>query len=92
MKTGTLVHIETGTEYYNEGTFFNPSGEEKLLWSLFGPPKEIEIINSTFETVIDEITGFSKREVEAKVNDNFKSGLYNFLPPMGINHNIVLRF
>ena len=50
------------------------------------------MIQQTFETEIDEFTGFTKKEIEAKVNDNFEKGLYNFLPAMGVNQNIELRF
>ena len=92
MKTATLVHVETGTEYYKNDILFIPSANEKLLWSLFGTPENVIMIQQTFETQIDEFTGFTKKEIEAKVNDNFKKGLYNFLPSMGVNQNIELRF
>lgn len=92
MKTATLVHVETGIEYYKNDILFIPSANEKLLWSLFGTPENVTMIQQTFETEIDEFTGFTKKEIESKVNDNFKKGLYNFLPAMGVNQNIELRF
>ena len=70
----------------------NEKHQEKLLWSLFGLPENITRLEQTFETEIDEFTGFTKREIEAKVNENFKNGHYNFLPPMGINQSIELRW
>ena len=92
MKTATLVHIETGVEYYKDGSLFTPSANDKLLWSLFGTPENVERIEQTFETEIDELKGFTKREVEARLNENFKNGLYNFLPAMGVNQNVELRW
>lgn len=94
MKTATLVHVETGVEYYKEGELHSitPSAEQKLLWSLFGTPEGITRVEQTFETVIDEFKGFTKREIEARVNENFKNGLYNFLPAMGVNQNVELRW
>ena len=92
MKTGTLVHVETGVEYYKNDNIFTPSANEKLLWSLFGTPKEIVKLEQTFETEIDEFTGYTKREIEAKLNENLKNGKYNFLPAMGINQNLELRY
>jgi hypothetical protein len=92
MKTATLVHVETGIEYYKNDVLFIPSANEKLLWSLFGTPQEIVRLEQTFETEIDEFTGYTKREIEAKLNENLKNGKYNFLPAMGINQNLELRY
>lgn len=92
MKTATLVHVEKGVEYYQNETLFFPSSEQKLLWSLFGKPENVTIIEQTFETEIDEFIGYTKREIQAKADENIKNGLYNFLPAIGINHNIELRF
>ena len=92
MISATLVHVETGVEYYQNETLFSPSSEQKLLWSIFGTPEGIVRVEQTFETQIDEFTGFTKKEIEAKVNDNFKKGLYNFLPAMSVNQNIELRW
>jgi hypothetical protein len=79
----TLVHLETGIEYYKDGSLFTPSSDEKLLWSLFGTPENIERIEQSFETEIDEFTGYSKREIKARVNQNIDKGLYSFLPTTG---------
>jgi hypothetical protein len=87
-----LVHVETGIEYYKNNSLYIPSSDEKLLWSIFGMPKNIEILEQTFETEIDEFRGYTKREIEAKLNENIKKGVYNYLPTIGINHNIELRF
>jgi hypothetical protein len=80
----TLVHLETGIEYYKDGSLFKPSNDEKLLWALFGTPENIERIEQSFETEIDKFTGYSKKEIEAKVNQNIEKGLYSFLPTTGI--------
>ena len=85
----TLIHLETGIEFYKNDSLYIPSSDEKLLWSLFGMPNNIQKLQETFETEIDEFRGYSKREIEARVNDNFKNGNYNFLPVTG---NIELRY
>lgn len=85
----TLIHLETGIEFYKNDSLYIPSSDEKLLWSLFGMPNDIQKLEQTFETEIDEFRGYSKREIEARVNDNFKNGNYNFLPVTG---NIELRY
>lgn len=92
MKSATIVHQETGVEFYKDGELFNPTFNQKAMWILYGMPEDIQRLEQVFETEIDEITGFSKREVEAKFDKNFKDGKYNFLPAMGFNHNIILRF
>lgn len=92
MQTAQLVHIETGVEYYQNGSLFCPSPEQKLLWCLTGLPDGIEKIEETFETEIDSFVGFTKREIEAKMNENFKKGIYNYLPAMGVRQNIELRW
>ncbi len=92
MKTATLVHVETGIEFYKDGSLYNPTQQEKLMWVLFGTPSGVERLEQTFETEIDEISGFTKREIESKVDQNFRNGVYNFLPAMGFNHNVELRW
>jgi hypothetical protein len=92
MRTATLIHQETGVEFYKDGELFTPTHSQKAIWVLYGTPENIKRIERTFETEIDEIIAFSKREVEAKVEQNFKDGKYNFLPPMGFNHNIITRY
>jgi len=92
MKTAELVHTEKGTEYYREGNLFAPSFDEKLLWFIVGLPSDIEVIDREFQTVIDQFTGFSKREIESRCNENISAGVYSFLPSMGINHSLTLKF
>ena len=94
MRTATLVHVETGVEYYKEGELhpITPTAEQKLLWALFGTPEGIIRIEQDFETEIDEFAGYTKREIESRVNENFKNGVYNFLPAMGVNQNVELRW
>jgi len=92
MKTATLVHVETGVEFYKDGSLYTPTQEEKLLCAIFGTPSGIERLEQTFETEIDELVGFTKREIQAKCDENFKKGLYSFLPAMGFNQNVELRW
>jgi hypothetical protein len=92
MKTATLVHVETGVEYYKDGSLFTPSANEKLLWSMFGMPNGVERFEETFETEIDELVGFTKKEVQSKCDQNFRDGLYSFLPAMGYNQRVELRY
>lgn len=92
MKTARLIHIENVTEYYKDGNLYYPSRNEKLLWSIFGIPNNVEILEKTFETEVDVVRGSSKKEIDNIVQENFEKGVYNFLPPMGINNTIELRW
>lgn len=92
MKTASLVHVEIATEYYKDGSLYYPSSNEKLLWDIFGTPENVIKNHQIFETEIDVLTGFTKKEVEHKVNENFKNEKYNYLPAMGVNNTIELRF
>lgn len=92
MKYATLVHIETGVEYYKDGELYNPTQNEKMMWSLFGTPNNIVRFEETFETEIDDLVGFTKKEIQSKCDQNFKNGKYNFLPTMGFNNNVELRY
>jgi hypothetical protein len=90
--TATLTHIERKIEYYKNDSLFCPSAEEKLLWSLFGTPDNITKIEQNFETDIDVLVGFTKREIEAKLNQNFADGNYKYLPAIGFNDTLELRY
>ena len=92
MRTATLVHVETVVEFYKSGRLYFPTQKEKLFWALNGTPPEVKRLEQTFETEIDELVGFTKREIQAKCDENFKKGVYNFLPSMGFNENLELRF
>lgn len=92
MYTASLIHVETATEYYENEIFINPSANQKLAWELYGIPTNIKKDVKTFETIIDEFTGHTKKEIESKVNENFKNGAYNYLPSMGCNSTIDLRY
>jgi Leu/Phe-tRNA-protein transferase len=91
MKTISLVHIEKATEYYQNDTLITPSLHQKMMWEMHGLPAEVKRIDQVFETVIDEITCFTKDEAQYKINQNFEQGVYDYLPPMGWNHSIELR-
>ena len=92
MVTATLVHIETGIEFHKEGSLYNPTRDEKLLWGLFGTPPGIERLEQTFETEIDKLTGNTKKEIQLKCDKNFQKGVYSFLPTIGFNQNVELRW
>lgn len=91
MKKAELVHVENKVEYYKDGNLYNPTEHEKILWSLFEMPDNVQMFKQEFETVIDFLTGFTNREIEAVVSQNFKNGKYNFLPHIGFTDTVVLR-
>ena len=66
MTYASLIHIETGVEYYKNDNLFYPSANEKLLWSIFGTPDDVKMIVHTFETEIDNYIGFSKKRNSSK--------------------------
>jgi len=88
----TLVHIENGIEYYVDGNLTKPTFHQKALWLLFGTPENVEIIEETFRTEIDEIVGFTKKEIQAKFKQNLENGNYSFLPAMDLNNSLELEF
>ena len=94
MKTASLVHVEIGIEYYkgSELEIIEPTAQQKLLWEIVGMPNDVIKTEQKLETEIDRITGKTKREVESQVNKNFLDGMYDFLPPIGVNHSVELRF
>ena len=92
MVTAQLIHIETGVEYYNIDELINPTYHQKLLWSIFGTPTEITRKEQVFETVIDEFTGFTKKEVQYTINEKIQQGHYNYLPVMGVNQSLEVRW
>jgi len=83
MKAASLIHIETGVEYYKDGSLLNPSTNEKLMWAIYGLPEGIEKNEKTFETEIDEFIGFNEKEIKYRLSENIKNGLYNYLPSDG---------
>jgi hypothetical protein len=92
MTTATLVHVEIGIEYYKDDSLYFPKFHEKLLWELLGLPEGVEKLQETFETEIDQFIGYTKKEVQSKYEQNLKNGNYNFLPPIGVNQYLKLRF
>lgn len=94
MKTASLIHVEIGIEYYKGSELepIEPTAQQKLLWIIVGMPNDIIRMEQKFETEIDRITGKTKREVQSQVDKNFLDRKYNFLPPMGVNHSVELRF
>lgn len=76
---GKLVHIELGIEYYENDSLINPTKEQKLLWEIYGLPKNIEKIEQSSETTIDEVFGKNKKEIQDKINEKIKNGQYSYL-------------
>jgi len=89
MLKAILVHKEFGVEYYKNGSLIQPTKEEKLKWELYGLPNDIEKIEQSFETTIDEFVGKTKKEIQIKSDENIRSGKYNYL---GTNPNLNLIF
>lgn len=75
-----LIHKENAVEYYKDGSLMNPTKEEKLNWSIFELPEGVERKEQSFETVIDEFEGKTKKEIEKKSNENIINGKYDYLP------------
>lgn len=92
MVYASLVHVETGVEYHQNDMLIFPSPDQKLLWLVCGLPDGVTRLEETFETEIDEFTGRSKSEIERRVQQNFKDGKYSFLPPLGVNQSVELRY
>lgn len=88
----TLVHIETGVEYYENGSLITPTPEQKLLWFLIGLPVGVERIEQTFETEIAEFSGYTKKDIQAMVDADFANGKFSFLPAVGVQHNFELKY
>jgi hypothetical protein len=89
MLKAKLVHKEFGVEYYKNGSLIHPTKDEKLKWEVFGLPNDIEKIEESFETTVDEFIGKTKKEIQSKSDDNFNSGKYDYL---GHNPNLNLIF
>ena len=92
MVHAKLIHVETGVEYYKDGSIYFPSYQEKLLWAVCGLPEGVERLEETFETEIDEFNGRTKKEIKQRVDVNFVNGDYKFLPALGFNQTVELRF
>jgi hypothetical protein len=89
MLKAILVHKEFGVEYYKNGSLIQPTKEEKLKWELYGLPNDIEKIEQSFETTIDEFVGKTKKEIQTKSDENIRIGKYDYL---GTNPNLNLIF
>jgi hypothetical protein len=89
MLKAILVHKEFGVEYYKNGSLIQPTKQEKLKWEVYGLPNDVEKIEQSFETTIDEFVGKTKKEIQSKSDENIRSGKYNYL---GTNPNLNLIF
>jgi hypothetical protein len=77
MKTATIIHKETVTQYFKDGAEVTPSAEEKLLNAIFGTMEEKV---TTFRTELAVVKYKNKKELTAKfweVAEQFK----NFIHP-----------
>ena len=89
MLKAILVHKEFGVEYYKNGSLIQPTKQEKLKWEVYGLPNDVEKIEESFETTIDEFVGKTKKEIQSKSDEKIRSGKYNYL---GTNPNLNLIF
>jgi len=87
--SANIIHIEKRVEYYDNGNLINPTLNEKLNWTIYGMPDNIEKREQTFETIIDKVSGNTKKEIDSKINTNIANGEYNYL---GWNPDLQVRF
>jgi hypothetical protein len=92
MRIATLVHIENAVEYYQDGDLITPTSDQKLLWAIIGMPSNVERVEATFESELSEYSGFSRIDIQEAVNTDFRNGVYSFLPAMGHNQTVEVRF
>lgn len=84
-----LVHKEIGVEYYENDNLIFPSESQKKQWEIFGLPNDVEKIEQSFENIVDEFSGKTKKDIENQANQNIESGEYSYL---GFNPNLWLMF
>ena len=84
-----VAHKEHGVEYYRNDNLIEPTEDQKLLWDISGLPNDVKKHEQSFETIIDEIKGKSKKDVLTQFDRNFEEGKYNYL---GWNPDIRLEF
>jgi hypothetical protein len=86
---GKLIHKVYGVEYYQDDSLIEPTSNEKLFWELNELPDNIEKKEQYFETVIDEYSGKSKKEVAQYFDENLKNGKYDYV---GHNPDLYTSF
>lgn len=86
---GKVIHKEDVIEYYDNGNLIQPTIETKLQWELNGFPNNIEKIEQSFETIIDEIYGNTQKEIINKFENNLINNKYSYLD---FNPNLSLRY
>jgi len=77
MKTATIIHTETLTQYFKEGLEVTPSPQDKLMHAIYGTLEEIV---TSFRTELAVVEYKNKKELTAKcqeVAEEFK----NFIHP-----------
>lgn len=87
--SGKLIHKVYGVEYYQDDSLIEPTSSEKLFWELNELPNNIEKKEQYFETVIDEYSGKSKKEVAEYFDENLKNGKYDYV---GQNPDLYTSF
>jgi hypothetical protein len=77
MKTATIIHQETVTQYFSNGVEYAPTPEEKLLNSIFNT---LEIKTTTFEFELAEVAYSTNKDLDVKINAVLE-GFKNFVHP-----------
>ena len=86
---GKVIHKEDVIEYYDNGNLIQPTKETKLQWEVYGFPNNIEKIEQSFETIIDEIYGNTQKEISNKFDNNLINNKYSYLD---FNPNLSLIY
>ena len=84
-----LNSLDYYVEYYQDDSLIEPTSNEKLFWELNELPDNIEKKEQYFETVIDEYSGKSKKEVAQYFDENLKNGKYDYV---GQNPDLYTSF
>jgi hypothetical protein len=84
-----LIHLENVTEYYKNDSLIKPTSEQKISWSIYGLPNDIEKNEEKFETTIYEFYGNTKKDIENQYNEKLSNGDFDYL---GYNPNTILQY
>lgn len=87
--SGKLIHKVHGVEYYQDDILIEPTSSQKLFWELNELPNNIVKKEQYFETIIDEYSDKSKKEVAQYFDENLKNGKYNYV---GQNPDLYTSF
>jgi hypothetical protein len=69
-----LFHSQVVVEFTRNGSLFNPTDGEKLLWELVGLPDNVNKVVKNFDTVVATANGKTKKEIFAKFDTMVNNG------------------